>query len=237
LIVSLKHLLFAISALALVCVVAAPAAQPQGFHAIVERSGAVVLCVSNGEILFPDRCAGNGRLLIVQPIQEGDVAQVSATGVVAMENESPQNPDCALSRAKWDRKTERKTSTGRKIQKIPPGEVAQQLNKIYQGKANLLAQDISAFGLDLDDDGREEIIYAADNVPRIAKLNEKTGKAYPYFIQGGIFNGRSPDYPSTFFHELGEYKGGTDAIGQVALKGTVSIATRGIGENRRQPGW
>ena len=183
-------------------------AQAPGFHAIVEPSGAVVLCVSNGEILLPDRCTGTGRLLIVQPIREGEVVWASATGVISMENASPQNPDCALSRAKWDASTERITPTGRKLRKIPPEAVVQQLRRIYAGDADLMPVDVSVFGLDLDNDGREDIIYAADNVPRISKLNEQTEKPYRYFAQGGIFNGRLPEYPSTFMHETGEYLAG-----------------------------
>lgn len=199
-------------------------AEAPGFHAIVEPSGAVVLCVSNGEILLPDRCTGTGQLLIVQPIREGEVVWVSATGVISMENKSPQNPDCALSRAKWDASTERSTPTGRKLRKIPPEAVVQQLRRIYAGDADLMPVDVTVFGLDLDNDGREDIVYAADNVPRISKLNEQTEKPYKYFVQGGIFNGRLPEYPSTFLHETGEYVGGTDAILQVALKGLVPIA-------------
>jgi hypothetical protein len=196
--------------------------QASDFHAIVEPSGAVVLCVSSGEIQFPDRCVGTGRLLMVQPIKEAEVASIAAPGVVAMENESPQNPDCALSRAKWDSTSEVTTPMGRKLRKIPSEAVVQQLNKIYQ--ANLTAEDISAFGLDLDNDGREDIVYAADNVSRIAKLNDKTGQPYPYFVQGGIFNGRAPAYPSIFLHDTGDYSGGTDAISQIVLKGIVPVA-------------
>lgn len=204
---------------------AAPVAdKSDSFHAIVERNGAVVLCVSDGETLLPDRCTGAGRLLIVQPIEEGEAVWVEATGVVAMENKSPQNPECALSRAQWDPKTERTTSTGRKIRNIPPELVAQQLNKIYPDKANLLAEDVSAFGLDLNNDGHEDIIYVANNVARIAKLHDKTGNAYPYFVQGGIFNGRAPEHPSILFHDMDEYRGGTDAIGEVLLKGIVPLA-------------
>jgi hypothetical protein len=221
-IVSSKYRLFAFAALALMCLIAAPAAQPQGFYAIVERNGAVVLCVSNNEILFPDRCTGTGRLLIVQPIEEGEVAWVSATGVVAMENKSPQNPDCALSRAKWDPKAERKTSTGRELRKIQPAAVVQKLNKSYQ--SDLVPSDVSSIGIDLDNDGREDIVYAADSVPRVAALNEKTGQAYPYFVQGGIFRGQTPDHPQPFFFDTGEYEGGTDAIGRVALKGIVPLS-------------
>jgi hypothetical protein len=203
----------------------APAPQPQAasFHAIVERNGAVVLCISNGEILFPDRCAGSGRLSIVQPIEEGEVVLVTATGVVTMENEAPQNPDCALSKAKWDPKTEQTKPTGRKIRKIPPEAVAQQLNKVYTGRANFMPEDVASFGLDLDNDGREDIIYVADNVSRLAALHEKTQQSYPYSVEGGVFWGRSPNFPSPFFHDEGEYRGGTDAIGVVKPKGIVMI--------------
>ena len=199
-------------------------ASASGFHAIVEPGGAVVLCVSNGEIILPDRCVGTGQLLIVQPIKEGEVVWVSATGTVAMENESPQNPDCALSRAKWDAKTELVTPTGRKLRIIPPEAVVQQLSRIYGSDANLMPADIAVFGLDLDNDGREDIIYAADNVPRIVKLNEQTDQPYRYFVQGGIFDGRIPEYPSTFAHDTGEYSGGTDTILRVVLKGIVPLA-------------
>jgi hypothetical protein len=204
----------------------APAPPPQAanFHAIVERDGAVVLCISNGGILFPDRCAGSGRLSVVQPIAEGEVTLVTATGVVTMENESPQNPDCALSKAKWDPATEKRTPTGRKIRQIPAAAVAQQLNKVYAGHVSFEPEDISAFGVDLDSDGKEDIIYVADNVSRLAKLNEKTQQSYRYLMHGGIFKGRSPGYPSTFFRETGEYQGATDAIGHVTLKGIVPIA-------------
>ena len=199
-------------------------AQPSSIHAIVEPNGTVVLCLVNGEILLPDRCAGTGSLAIVQPIKEGEVVWVSATGVVAKESQSPENPDCAVSRATWDSTSERTTSTGRKLRKIPSEAVAQQLGKIQPGNAELMPEDISAFGLDLDGDGREDIVYAADNVSRIDKLNEKTGKPHPYFVQGGIFNGHAPIYPSTFLHDIGEYLGGTDAVSQVVLKGIVPIA-------------
>lgn len=202
-----------------------PATAPMvAFHAIVEPGGAVVMCISNGEILLPDRCVGTGELLIVQPIREGEVEWVSAIGEVSMENESPQNPDCALSRAKWDATTERPNTTGRKLRKIPPEAVVQQLRRIYGEDADLAPVDIAVFGLDLDNDGREDIIYAADNVARIGKLDGQAERPHRYFVQGGIFNGRIPEYPSTYVHETGEYTGATDAISQVLLKGIVPIA-------------
>ena len=203
--------------------VAPPSTEATNFQAIVERNGAVVLCVSNGEILFPDRCAGTGRLSIVQPIEEGELTLVSATGVVSIENRMPPNPDCAMSYAKWDPKTEQAKSTGRKIRKIPPEAVAQQLNKVYVGRANFMPEDVSAFGLDLDNDGREDIIYVTDNLSRLADLHEKTKQVYPYFLEGGIFRGQSPNFPSPFFHDEDEYRGATDAIGGVTLKGIVPL--------------
>src|SRR5262249_48169183 len=123
---------------------------------------------------------------------------------------------------KWDQKIERTTFTGRKIRTIPPEAVARQLKKIHSGKAvDVMPDDVSAFGLDLDNDGREDIVYAVDNVPRVAKLHENTGQAYAYFVEGGVFNGRSPAHPSIFLHDSGEYQGGTDAIAQIVLKGIV----------------
>ena len=67
----------------------------------MEQNGCVVLCLREGEILFSDRCAGSGRLNIVQPIAEGRVVWKTVRGSIALENET-SNPDCALSRARWD---------------------------------------------------------------------------------------------------------------------------------------
>jgi hypothetical protein len=99
------------------------AAQEAGLHAIVERDGTVVLCLARAQLLFADRCAGAGQLTIVQPMQEGAVVWRTAVGTIVIENESPQNPDCALSRAKWDPKAERTISSGKKIQAIDPSWV------------------------------------------------------------------------------------------------------------------
>ena len=103
--------------------------------------------------------------------------------------------------------------------------VAQQLNKVYPGEANLLPEDISAaFALDLDNDGKEEIIYIADSTPRLAKLHEQTKQPYRSFVQSGIFRGRAPDQPSTLVHKVDEYRGATDATLHVAFKGIVPVA-------------
>ena len=148
-------------------------AQQPDLHAIVEPSGAVVLCILGGEILFADRCEGAGQLTIVQPIEEGPVVWRVATGTVTLENEAPTNPDCALSRAKWDPKTEQTVCTGKQIRNVEPVAVLTQLSKItsaagavHQLTANLTPADLTAFALDLDSDGLEEIIFVASSVKR-----------------------------------------------------------------------
>ena len=42
----------------------ASAQQQSDFHAIVEPDGKVVLCLTKGELLFADKCAGTGRLTL-----------------------------------------------------------------------------------------------------------------------------------------------------------------------------
>jgi hypothetical protein len=59
------------------------------FYSVVERDGTVALCLSKGSILFSDRCAGDGRLTIVEPIREGAVVWRSVAGTVSLENETP----------------------------------------------------------------------------------------------------------------------------------------------------
>jgi hypothetical protein len=204
-------------------------AQQPELHAIVERDGTVVLCLVNGEILFSDRCAGSGRLTIVQPIEEGEIVWRSATGTVVIENDVSSSPDCALSRAKWDPGTEREIPTGKRIRKVEPARVLPLLVKKW---AELLAEsDIIAFTLDLDNDGLDEIIFSASNVMRVAGLHEQTGQSYPYLVLGGILRPtwRGSGYPFAFALEEGTYEGGTDAIIDVEFKGVVPIAV-GTGE-------
>jgi hypothetical protein len=196
--------------------------QATSFHAIVEPKGAVVLCIVNGEILFPDRCAGTGRLSIVQPIEEGEVTLRTAFGTVSLENEAPQNPACALSRAKWEPRTERTTPSRRRISKSSGANVLAQLQRLkYPGVEALMPGDVAAWTLDLDGDGHDEIFYDASNVLRVGELNQKTGNPYPYFVQGGVLGKQSF---GTFINDHGTYIGGTDAIDQVSLKGIVPIA-------------
>jgi hypothetical protein len=199
------------------------AAQELDLHAIVERDGTVVLCLAKAQLLFADRCAGTGRLTIVQPIQEGEIVWRIAPGKVVIENESPQNPDCALSRAKWDTRDERTISSGKRIEVIDPSWVLGQLDKEFFGVNHVEEGDFDAFALDLDNDGRDEIIFRASNVERTAKLNQKTGGAYPYVVVGGILP-KSSAHPQTFYFERGTYAGGTDMIGDVSFKGVVPIA-------------
>jgi hypothetical protein len=203
-------------------------AQQHDLHAIVEQNGTVVLCLSRVDLLFSDQCAGAGRLMIVQPVREGAVVWRSAIGTVVMENAAPQNPDCVLSRAKWDSKAERAISSGKRIRKIEAAEVLARLDKTFPKRASLTESDITAFALDLDNDGIDEIVFSASNVQRVVDLHEKTREPYPYVVTGGILVSKS-SFPATFFFENGTYSGGTDTIGRVEFKGVVPIAP-GTGE-------
>jgi len=199
------------------------AAEETGLHAIVERDRAVVLCLARAQLLFADRCAGAGRLTIVQPVQEGAVVWRSVVGTIVIENESPQNPDCALGRAKWNPKDERTVSSGKSIQTIDPAWVLGQMDKKSLGVEHLEEGDFEAFALDLDNDGQDEIVFRASNVERVAKLYERTGAESQYVVTGGILP-KSSTYPHTFYFQQRTYSGGTDTIGGVVVKGVVPIA-------------
>jgi len=123
------------------------------FYAVVERTGTVALCLSKGALLFADRCEGNGRLSIVQPVKEGTVVWRSAMGTVSLENDTP-NTECALSRAKWDPKSEEVISTGRKIGKIDRTDLLKRLKHCLLKEDEVVEDDIIAFALDLDNDGK-----------------------------------------------------------------------------------
>jgi hypothetical protein len=203
-------------------------AQQSDFHATVEPDGKVVLCLAKGELLFADKCAGTGRLSIVQPIKEGPVNWRFATGTVTLENEGPE---CTRSQATWDTRTERSAPSGKRIDLVDPAAVLAQLDSRrpgqfdmkIPGREHLTEADVTAFALDLDNDGKDETVYVADNVPRISELNQKTQETYPYAISAGILREGSP-YPATFYSDIGEYSGGTDAIGHVVFKGVIPIA-------------
>ena len=144
-----------------------------------------------------------------------------AKGVVTMENESPQNPDCAMGRARWNAGDEVANPSGIKIAKVPPATVLGRLDKSLA--VNLVPDDINAFAVDMDGDESDEVVYVASNLNRIAKLNEQSGKPYPFVVQGGIL-GSPSSFPAIFFHDRGEYLGGTNSVGNVVLKEVVPIA-------------
>jgi len=213
------------------CVTDTPANAAE-FYSVVERNGTVVLCLSNGSILFSDRCAGDGRLTIVEPAKEGRVVWRSATGTVSLENETP-NTQCALSRAKWDPKTEKAISTGRQITKTDRAALLQRLSRRkLPGAAEFIEDDITAFALDLDNDGKQEIVFVASNLTRVAKLWEQAPDSdittHAYATYAGVLSGWS-DFPALFYSDHGDYRGGTDAIGSVTIKGVVSLSP-GTGE-------
>jgi hypothetical protein len=196
------------------------------FYAFVERNGAVALCLTKGALLFADRCEGSGRLSIVQPIKEGTVVWRSAMGTVSLENGAP-NTQCALSHAKWDPKSEEVVSTGRKIAKIDRIDLLKRLQQYLIKEAEVVEDDITAFTLDLDNDGKDETVFVASNLKRVAD-HYSDGKPVPYFVYAGVL-AKSGQFPTLFYNDRGDYTGGTDAIGDVAIKGVVPIAP-GTGE-------
>lgn len=98
----------------------------------------------------------------------------------------------------------------------------------YWKEPDLLKEDITAFTLDLDNDGKEEIVFAASNLHRLANFVAKNDEdPAHYFIYGGILEKNG--VPTLFYSDRGDYLGGTDAIGVVTIKGVVPIAP-GTGE-------
>jgi hypothetical protein len=197
------------------------------FYAVAERNGTVAFCISKGALLFADRCEGNGRLSIVQPIKEGMVVWQSAMGTVSLEN-GTQNPQCALSRAKWDPKSEEVISTGRKLAKFDRTELLKRLKQHLLKNAEVVEDDITAFSLDLEGDGKDEIVFVASNLKRVADHYTNDSKPVPYFVYAGALENHAP-FPTLFYNDQGDYSGGTDAIGDVTIKGVVPIAP-GTGE-------
>jgi hypothetical protein len=192
------------------------------FTAIVEQDGTVAHCLSNGSLLFADRCEGNGRLSIVQPIKEGEVVLRFATGTIALANDS-KNEECALSHAKWDSKVEEAISTEKKVTKVDRAGLLKRLKTFLLKDVDATESDVSAFGLDLDGDGKEEIVFVISNLDRLAD-HDPNSKPVPYFVFAGVQKGDSAHPPALFHSEQGEYYGGTDAIGDVTIKGIVPIA-------------
>jgi hypothetical protein len=196
------------------------------FYAIVERNGTVAFCLSKGALLFADRCEGNGRLSLVEPIKEGTVVWRSAMGTVSLENGTPNT--CALSHAKWGPKSEEVISTGRKITKFDRADLLKRLKPNLLKEVEVAEDDITAFALDLDNDGKEEIVFVASSLKRVADHYSEEGKPVPYFVYAGVLTNNAP-FPTLFYNDRGDYTGGTDAIGDVTIKGVVPIAP-GTGE-------
>ena len=191
------------------------------FYAVVERNGGVALCLSKGALLFADRCEGNGRLSIVQPIKEGTVVWRSAMGTVSLENGTPNS--CALSHAKWDPKSEEVISTGKKLAKFDRIDLLKRLKQNLLKEAEVVEDDITAFALDLDNDGKEEIVFVASSLQRVAEHYSDDQKSVPYFVYAGVL-ANNGGFPTLFYNDRGGYTGGTDAIGGVTIKGVVPIA-------------
>ena len=88
---------------------------------------------------------------------------------MSRENEAPNS--CALSHAKWDPKAEKVISTGRKITKTDRVALLQRLSQMkVPGAAELIEDDITAFALDLDNDGKQETVFTASNLTRLDTL-------------------------------------------------------------------
>jgi hypothetical protein len=218
--------LFAIHVLWTLCLTDT-AVKAAEFYAVVERNGTVALCLSKGALLFADRCEGNGRLSVVQPVKQGTVVWRAAIGTVSLENSTP-NSQCALSHAKWDPKSEEAISTGRKIGKVDRTDLLKRLKKNLLKEAEVIEDDITAFALDLDGDGKDEIVFVASNLKRVADHYTDDGKSVPYFVYAGALANDAP-FPTLFNNDRGDYSGGTDATGDVTIKGVVPIAP-GTGE-------
>jgi hypothetical protein len=197
-----------------------------GLDAIVEKDGSVVLCIAKGGILFADRCEGAGRLRIVQPLVEGPITWRGADGTIAME--PADSPNCALSKAKWDTDKERTARSGKQIRKVDGAKVLAQIDKTFPDIADLKAEEIKAFALDLDNDGKDEIVFTASNLDRMIALYDKTEKSHRYLAVGGIL---APDATrlATFYRESGEYSGPTGGLGSAKTIGVVPLAP-GTGE-------
>src|SRR5262249_2602418 len=186
------------------------------FYSIVESDGSLVLCLSNGSILFSDRCTGDGRLTIVEPIKEGTVVWRSATGTVSLENQTP-DPECALSHAKWDQEAEQIISTGKNITKADRTVLLNQL-KPFLGGAELIENDITAFALDLDNDGKQETVFEASNLTRVAQKNR------PWVTLVGILSDRAP--PTLLYSDRGDYVDDPNGVefGSATAIGVVPIS-------------
>ena len=103
--------------------------------------------------------------------------------------EPADSPDCALSKAKWDTEKERTARSGKQIRKVSGAAVLARIDKDYPDIKEFKPEDITAFSLDLDNDGKDEIIFHADNGERLSMLHEKAQTKFKYVSMGGILSG------------------------------------------------
>ncbi|MEJ0076405.1 MAG: hypothetical protein WDO17_13315 [Alphaproteobacteria bacterium] len=141
-----------------------------------------------------------------------------------MENESPQNPACALARAKWDHKAETVKSSGKRIVELDRASIP--ISNLPLS-SDFKREDFKGFSLDLDNDGENELIFTYDNFKQANAEVEKTGKATRYVVAGGVIRGGLKGQHPDFFHfDHGQYEGGTDAIHDARLVGVVADSPR-----------
>jgi hypothetical protein len=190
------------------------------FHAMVEADGTVVLCIIKRDILFADRCTGAGRLTIVHPIQEGEIVWRTANGKVELKNQTPQNPACALSHATWDQASERTVNSGKRINRLNPNDV---MTSHFPVPFNVQDGELTGFAVDLDNDGKDESVFAFSNVRRLDEEFTRTNTPAQYVVTGAV-SPYETIYPQMFYFETGTYQGGTDTIGHVEFKGVVPLA-------------
>lgn len=195
--------------------------------AIVEKDGAVILCFARGGILFADRCEGAGRLRIAQPLIEGPITWRGADGTIAME--PADSPNCALSKAKWDTGFERTARSGKQVRKVDGAKVLAQIDKkYYPDIAEIRAEDIEAYALDLDNDGKDEIVFKASNASRAFALHGKTEKPHRYVTLGGIL-AQDAKAPEIFHRETGDTGIMGGGPGSLEMNGVTPLAP-GTGE-------
>jgi len=209
---------------ALLWILRPDASTAEEFHAIVEQDGTLAYCISNGSLLFGDRCEGSGRLSIVQPIRQGKVVLKTANGTVKIENDAPQNSECALSKARWDTAREQSIQTKTQIVAVDRADLLRRLKTLLLKDIDALESDLIAFAVDLDGDGTNEIVFVASNLDRVADHHDPSSKPVPYFVFAGVQKSTSNLPPELFYSDKGEYSGGTDTLGDVQVKGLVSIA-------------
>jgi hypothetical protein len=196
--------------------------EPPDFHAVVDRDGTVLLCVSKGQILFSDRCVGSGRLTIVQPLEEGSITWRTATGTVTMSNEVP-NPDCAISHATWKQGSEKATPSGKRIAKVDRAHIT--FEPYFPVPEEFRTGVLAAFSLDLNNDGKDDIAFTVDNFEHANAEVEKSGSSI-YVVAGGVIAGHAgtSQFPHFFHFQRGQYTGGTDTISLARLLGVVPLS-------------